>query len=152
LSEDLMSWNSSVYAIHLVGKVRHVMSLVRQNELVPYNISPRQAYVLFLLYKLGHKATLAELAKRCDRGISAISIQMTRMENDGLVTKVREKPKSASLTYKLTEKGLNIYKKSNKMISDKTVMAVLSEQERQQLILMLNKIIGRAEKYKKAKL
>ena len=150
--EEIISQNSSVYAVHLIGKVRHLMFWVRQKELAPFKISPRQAYVLFLLNNLGHKATLAELAKHTDRGISALSIQMTRMEKDGLVTKVRENPKSALLVYELTEKGLNVYQNSNKNITDKTIMAVLSEEERKQLISTLNKLVRKIEKYKKVNL
>jgi DNA-binding MarR family transcriptional regulator len=61
--------------------------------------------------------------------------------------KVREKPKSTLLRFQLTEKGIDIYKKSNEMKSDKTIMSVLTEAERQQLISIMKKVIRAAEKY-----
>ena len=36
---------------------------IRQVELTPYNITPRQAYILEILFKLGRKATLAGISK-----------------------------------------------------------------------------------------
>ena len=150
--EEYLSRNSSVYSRHLIGKTRHLMFWARQKELAPYNIQTRQAYILFILYHLNHKATLAELSKYTDRKIGTLSIQMTRMERDGLVTKSRETPKSALLKYELTEKGREAYKISNKMKSEKEIMSVLSEEERQQLISILSKLVDKAEKYKKAHL
>jgi len=140
--------NSRVYARNLLGRLRHLMFLARQRELSPLDISPRQIYVLFLLVSIGHKATLAELAKFTDRGIGTISVQMARMEKDGLVKKFREKPKSSLLKFEITEKGLDIYKAANEMKSEQEIMSVLSEKECQLFISMLKKLITKAETYK----
>jgi DNA-binding MarR family transcriptional regulator len=120
----------------------------RQKELAPYHISPRQAYILFILTNLGHKATLTELAGYCDRGLNTLSIQMSKMEKDGLVKKAREVPKSTLLSFELTEKGMEVFKKSNEQKADRAIMAILTEEERQQLIGMLQKIIESSNNYK----
>jgi DNA-binding MarR family transcriptional regulator len=70
------------------------------------------------------------------------------MEKDGLVKKTREVPKSALLKFELTTKGSNLEKRCNIKASDKTIMSVLSEEERQQLISMMNKLRNKAIKYK----
>ena len=145
--EEIVSRNSGVYARLLLGRARHLMLNARQKEVAPFQISPRQAYILFILHSLGHKATLTELANYSDRGINTLSMQMTRMEKDGLVKKVREIPKSTLLRFELTEKGLDIYIKTNKLKADKAIMSALSEEERQTLISMLKRIIDKAEKY-----
>ena len=145
--EEYLSRNSSVYSRHLIGKARHLMFWARQKELAPYNILSRQAYIMFILYNLDHKVTLAELSKYTDRKIGTLSIQMTRMERDGLVKKSRDTPKSALVKYELTKKGIRAYKISNKMKSEKAIMSVLSEEERRQLIAILTKVINAAEKY-----
>ena len=144
---EIISRDSSLYARYLLGKARHFMFQARQKELKPYHIAPRQANTLIILYNLRKKATLAELAKNTDRGINTLSIQMSRMEKDGLIKKVRETPKSNQLRFELTDKGLNTYKKVKKINSVKTIMSVLSEEQRQQLISMLEAIIAEAEKY-----
>ena len=143
--DKLMSQDSSVYARYLIGRVSHKMFWAQQKEMAQHRITPRQAYVLFVLANLGHMATLAELSKYTERGVSNISIQLTRMEKDGLVKKTHE---SALLKFELTEKGSNLEKRCNIKTSDKTIMSVLSEEERQQLISMMNKLRNKAIKYK----
>ena len=147
--EEVTARNSRLYARLLLNRARDLLLDTRQKELAPYYISSRQAYILFILYNLGHKATLAELAKLNEREINTLSVQMTRMEKEGLVKKVRELPKSTLLRFELTEKGIDVYKNTSKMRADKTIMSVLSEEECQQLISSLQKIITKAEKYQK---
>jgi DNA-binding MarR family transcriptional regulator len=139
--------NNGVYARNLLGRLRHLMFLARQRELAPLDISPRQVYILFLLCSANHPTTLAELAKYTDRGIGTISIQMTRMEKDGLVTKSRVKRKSSLVKFEVTQKGLDIYDAANKLQSEQEIMAVLSQRECQQFILTLKKLIAKAETY-----
>jgi DNA-binding MarR family transcriptional regulator len=124
------------------------MIKARQKELTPYQITPQQGDILGFLYNLGHKASLNELAAHTGRGINTISTQMTRMENDGLVRKERETPKSTRLSFELTGKGMDIHKSVRKIRSVKTIMSALSEEERQQLISLLQRIIDKADKFK----
>ena len=106
--EEITARNRSCYARFLIGKARHLMLNARQKELAPYRLS-RQAYILYILFHLGQKATLATLAKDSDREINTIFLQMTTLEKDGLVKKIREVPKSRLLRFELTEKGLDYY-------------------------------------------
>ena len=145
--EEIIFQNSSLYSRYLIGEARYLMLKATQKELAPYNISPRQAYILFILYNHGHKAKLAELANHGERLISTLSIQIARMEKMGLVKKIREPHKTTLLSIELTEKGINVCKNSNKMDADQEIMSVLSEEERQQLIPILKKIIGKATEY-----
>ena len=150
--EAKISKNSYKYSWHLIGKASHLLFWVRQRELTPYNILPRQAYILFLLYNLDHKATLAELSRLTDRKPGTLSIIISRMERDGLIKKLRENPRSVLLKYELTKKGIEAYKTSSKMKSEKAIFSVLSEEERQQLISIMEKVIVRTAKYTKAKI
>jgi len=145
---EIASRDSGAYARLLIGRARHLMLNARQNKVAPYHISPQQAYLLFILQSLGHKATLSELAGYIDRGIKTLSMELTRMEKDGLVKKTRTTPKSTLLTIELTEKGFEIYKNTNNFKSDKAIMSFLSEEECQKLISMLNKIIIKAGTYR----
>ena len=145
--EKIISQNSSMYSRYLIGRVRHYMNRARQKELRPFGISPRQATVLFILSSLGRKSTLTELSKHSDRQINTLSQQITRMEKNGLVRKVRETPKSALISFELTEKGTEIYNKSVETSSVEQIMSVLTEEERQQLIHLLKKIATAAEIY-----
>jgi DNA-binding MarR family transcriptional regulator len=94
---------------------------------------------------------LDELSRLTDRKTGTLSIIISRMERDGLVKKLRENPRSVLLKYELTPKGIEAYKTSSKLKSEKAIFSVLSEDERQQLISILEKVIARSEKIKKAK-
>ena len=141
------SKNSFLYSRFLIGKARQFFVRARQQELAPYQISPRQAHVLTLIDYLGDKSSLTELAERTERNINTLSVQMTKLENDGLVVKIRDTPKSNKVRFKLTEKGLNICNAIKNIKSARVIMSALSEEERQQLISLLKKVINQAEKY-----
>jgi DNA-binding MarR family transcriptional regulator len=142
---EITSSDSILYSRLLLGKARHLLVRARQKELAPFHISPRQATVLTVIDDLGDKANLTELAEHTDRNINTLSIQITRMENDGLVTKVREEPKSNKLRFELTKKGLEACKEVKKINSLTEIMSALTEKERQQLISLLEKIINKAQ-------
>jgi DNA-binding MarR family transcriptional regulator len=143
--EEIISRDNGLYSQYLIAKVNHFMERVRQKELSPYHIAPRQGYILFVLQSLNHKATLAELAEYCDRRVNNMSIQMARMEKKGLVKKIREVPGSTLLKFELTEKGITALK-NDKMKVEKAIMSILSEEEYRQLIPILKKILNEAEK------
>jgi DNA-binding MarR family transcriptional regulator len=142
--EEIILRDNGLYSQYLIAKVNHFMERVRQKELSPYHIAPRQGYILFVLHSLNHKATLAEL-EYCDRRVNNMSIQMARMEKKGLVKKIREVPGSTLLKFELTEKGITALK-NDKMKVEKAIMSILSEEEYRQLIPILKKILNEAEK------
>jgi len=145
--DGMISHDSCLYLRVLIDRTSHLFLTARQKELSPYSITPQQAYILFLLFNIGHKTSLVEMAMHSGREINTISAQMTNLEKDGLIKKTRVKPKSTLLCFELTDKGFDIYNKISKKEADKTIISVLSEKERQQAILMLKKIIAKTEKY-----
>ena len=140
---EAKSKNSLMYSRLLIGKTRQLLFRARKKELDVYSITPRQAHVLTCIYELGEKADLSALAERTERNINTLSINMTKMEQAGLVKKIRDTPKSTKLRFELTETGFNIYQNVRKLKSAKTIMSALSEEERQQLIALLEKIINK---------
>jgi DNA-binding MarR family transcriptional regulator len=150
--DEMAVRNSKLYSRILISRVRDLMLDIRQTELAPYDVSPRQAYILEILFKLGHKATLTQLAKYNEREANTISVQMTKMEKEGLVRKVRKSSKSTLLIYELTQKGLDTYQQTKKQTSEKAIMSALSGEERQEFMALLNKILAKANKYRKAQL
>ena len=147
--EELQIRDNSVYARYLLSKARFFMVKARQKELAPYEISSRQVFIMDIIFNLGHKVTLSELAKYSNRGIGAVSVQLTKMESEGLIRKVRGNPRSTLLKFELTEKGLDIYHSCQKLKGINTIMSALSEKELKQFITMLEKIIKKAEKVSK---
>jgi DNA-binding MarR family transcriptional regulator len=148
---EITPQDSALHVRYLIGKARHTLFEVRRRELAPFGVSPRQANILTILDKLGRKSTLVEMAEYTDRGINTLSMQIMRMEKDGLVRKSRETPKSTMVSFELTEKGRQVCKDIYVVVSDKVIISVLSEEERRLMIWMLSRIIATAEKYKPAK-
>jgi DNA-binding MarR family transcriptional regulator len=127
----------------LIGKTRQLLFRARKKVLDEYHVSPRQAHVITCIYDLGDRASLNELAERTERNLNTLSINMTKMEQAGLVKKIRDTPKSTKLRYELTETGLNIYNEIKGIKSAKKIMGTLTEEERQQLITLLEKIVNK---------
>jgi DNA-binding MarR family transcriptional regulator len=145
--EETIEQNSKLYSRLLISRARDMTLNARQKDLAPFHISSRQAYILKVLFTLGNKATLSELAKHNEREINTLSVQMSKMVEEGLVKKTRQTPKSTLLTFELTDKGMEAYQSTSKMKTDKAIMASLTEEERQELIRLLEKVIKKAEKY-----
>jgi DNA-binding MarR family transcriptional regulator len=146
--EKIVPQDHMAYARYLLGRARFFMTRARRDELAPYHISPRQSYILFLLYTAGRSVSLRELAWQTDRKINTLSVNMTKMEKDGLVKKIRDIPNSIQFSFKLTEKGLSTYQNCMREESIQAIMSVLSQDECKQLISMLEKITKKAEKFK----
>jgi DNA-binding MarR family transcriptional regulator len=87
---EIASHDSSADASLLMDRSRHLMLNARQKEMAPYHISPQQAYLLSILYRIGHKATLLELSRYINIRIATLSVEIIKMEKDGLVKKTRE--------------------------------------------------------------
>jgi len=147
--EGLAINDNSVYARYMLSRARYFMTRARRKELAPYHISARQIFMMDLIVNLKRKVTLTELAKYANRGIGSLSVQLTKMESDGLIKRTRENTTSTLLTFELTEKGLDIYYSCQKLKGISVIMSVLSDEELQQFIVMLEKISKKAEKISK---
>jgi DNA-binding MarR family transcriptional regulator len=143
--------NDAQYTRKLLGKARRLMLKARKLELEPYNISPRQAAFLAAVNDLGEKATLTELSRYHSRAVNTISSQMTEMENDGFVKKIRISPKTKALRFDLTEIGLIAYNNANKNTALLEIMSALLEKDRKQLNSLLLILINKAEAYNASK-
>ena len=141
----ITSENSMLQSRMLLGKARRLLAKARQQELAPYDITPQQANVLLIIDELGEKVNFAKLAEITERRMNSMSVLIKRMENDGFLKRVKVKSKSNQLTFILTEKGRNTCKYAKKIESIKIIMSALTEEERQQFMSLLGKIINKAE-------
>jgi DNA-binding MarR family transcriptional regulator len=133
----------------LIGKVNHLIMLIRQRELNQYHIPVQQTHVLRTINELGENATLAELAKEVEREIHVISRQAVGMEKEGLIKRAKKSPKSKLLRLELTEKGLEMARVSRQSEAIDAIFSSLSAQQRQQLESILNTITAKIEEYNK---
>lgn len=135
----------------LIGNISHSITLIRQRELNEHNLPIRQLHVMVNILALGPKATLSEVAKLVERQIPVVSRQTISMERDGFIKRIKDRPKSNLLRLELTEKGLNMIKVSRESKAIDAILSSLSEDERQQLNSILNRIVIRVEEYNRSK-
>ena len=131
----------------LLGKIHHKRMLVRQKELSPYNIPPRQLRMLSIIHDLGTKVTLSAIAEKVERKVSVISQQTQNMEKYGLIKRVKDTPRSRLLKIELTAKGLSMTKIDQKSKAMDEIMSVLNEEERNQLHSLLDRLLTKLNEY-----
>jgi len=144
-NQDLLDLNFKMWI--LIGDLHHNMVLVRQKELDKYNISTRQLRILRLIEGLGPEARLSEIAKILQRKIDVVSRQAVMMEKDGLIKRIRDKPKSRLLRLELTEKGQELLNNIHRSKGMNEVLSVLTEKERQEIYSALNRVMTKLNKY-----
>jgi DNA-binding MarR family transcriptional regulator len=71
------------------------------------------------------------------------------MEKDGLITRIQNSPKSTLLRLELTKKGLDVLKISRPSTSIDKIFSSLSKEEREQVELILKRILIQAKEFTK---
>ena len=130
----------------LLHQPRDAVFKAREKELSPYGISTMQAAVLFIILAIGNEATPTEISRWLFREPHSVSNRLSRMEKEGLVTKVKDLHRKSLVRVALTEKGRQAYYQSAKRESIHQTMSSLSEEERQQLRSYLVKLRDQALK------
>jgi DNA-binding MarR family transcriptional regulator len=128
----------------LLGLTKDAISKARRRELYRYNIRARRAGVLFVIQAIGDHATPVEIARRLFREPHSVSELLSRMVKEGLVRKVKDLDRKNAVRVVLTEKGRETYYQSTKRESIHKIMSSLSEEERQQLWALLEKLYYKA--------
>jgi DNA-binding MarR family transcriptional regulator len=116
----------------------------RQKELDRYGISSAEAALLFAVQAIGERATPAEITRWLLREPHTVTELLNRMEKGGLVKKSKDLERKNLVRVSITEKGRQAYEQSTKRKSIHKVISSLSQQERQQLRLYLEKLRNKA--------
>ncbi len=138
LDEDFGLW------LRLV-RTKDVIHRAREQELLAGGVdSSTQAAILFLVRELGDRATPAEISRHLFRRSHGISTVISRMENKGLVRKVKDLDRKNLVRVEVTENGLKAYDYAAKLTSVHRIMSTLSQKERHKLNVLLDKLCDRA--------
>jgi MarR family transcriptional regulator for hemolysin len=124
----------------LLCQARDTIFRARGRELTPCGVTVEQAGILFVVQAIGDQATPTEISRWMLRKPHTISTILTRMEKDGLVSKSKDLDKKSRVIVALTEKGRQVYSQSSKRKSIREIMSCLSEEEHNQLGLLLQKL------------
>lgn len=135
---DLKEVNFALW--QMVINTTHIMKRARQNELNNIGITVRTSAVLSTIIRLGNEATLSNIARQLVMEVHSISAQLSRMEKEGLIKKLKNPKKKNLISIKITDKGYELYQKGMERLSIHSVMSILNEEEQQNLWKITAKI------------
>jgi len=130
-----------------IADLNHKMHQVRNKELSKHGITSRQMHILRLIEALGEKAGISVIAKATERNLDEVSRQAVGMEKDGLIKRIRVKPKSRLLKLELTDKGRELLKVSRFSDGINEVSSILTEKELKQLHAALDRLLTKLKQY-----
>lgn len=116
-----------------LAQVRSVMLGARQLEVSRYGITAKQASVLYIVNALGDQATPGEISRRLFQQPHSVTGMLNRMENQGLVRRVRDLDNKNHVRVELTDKGHSVYLDCCRRESIHGVMSSLSREQCRQL-------------------
>ncbi len=131
-------------------QTRDVAWTAREKDLAKFDLSVTEAAVLNFVQLIertvDRQATVAEISRWLFRKPNSMSELLSRMENKGLVKRVRDLPKNSAVRIELTEKGKQFYNMQIKSPFVSEIISTLSEEERQQMWTVLGKLRNKALK------
>jgi DNA-binding MarR family transcriptional regulator len=130
-----------------IANLQHKMVLIRDKELLQHDITPRQMQILQLIDALGPKATISVIARAMERKMPVVARQTAKMERDGLIKRMQEKPKLRLLKLELTEKGRDFLKISRFSEGMNEISSVLTEPELLELDSLLKRLLVKTKEY-----
>jgi DNA-binding MarR family transcriptional regulator len=130
----------------MLEQARAAMLTAREKELAKYDTSAMKAAVLFIADSIGSEATPAEISRWILRRPHTVSGILDRMEKDGLINKTKDLERKNMVRVTLTERGKKALQQSGKRESIRRSLTSLSEGEKKELYIALEKIRDRALK------
>jgi len=124
-------WNS-------IRLVSHAITRLRNEELAQYGITNQQSAMLWMIDRLGSRATPTEIARRLLREPASISNILGRMEKQGLISRVNDIRRYNQVRFKLTEDGRKKYHSAMKRETMRRVVSRLSKRQRRELRVALS--------------
>jgi DNA-binding MarR family transcriptional regulator len=130
----------------LLSRTHQLIRKIRHKEFKEYKIPGRSAAILELTSRLGEDATQAAFVNETYSERQSISEQLSRMEKQGLIKKVRDLGRKNAVRIEMTDKGYELLKDASIRKSLRDSFTSLSEEEKSELWRILSKIRGKALK------
>lgn len=125
----------------------YLANKVRQKELYQRGTSLRYSAIMHAILRLGTNATPVEIARQASRERHSISEQISRMEKEGLVKRIRDLKRKNLVRVELTEKGYELFQKTVNRDSIEYIMTELTWEEKQELWSLLVRLRRKTAKY-----
>ena len=125
----------------------YLVNKVRQKELYQRGTSLRYTAIMHAILRLGMNATPIEIARQASRERHSISEQISRMEKEGLVRKIRDLKRKNLVRVELTEKGYELFQETVNRESIEYIMMELTWEEKQELWSLLVRLRRKTAEY-----
>jgi len=124
----------------LLTQTRDLILKAEQKEMRRYGASATRRTTLGVILALVNKAIPAKISRRLFREPHSVSGLLSRMEDEGLVRKVKDLDRKNLVRVELTEKGYHTYYQPIREESLHRIMSTISTEQRQQLVSCLQTI------------
>ena len=133
----------------LLEQVRTGIVVARDKELADFGISTIMGGVLAIVNAIGNEATPAQISRWIMRRAHSVSGLVERMAQKGLIRKSKDLHKKNLVRVTITDKGQKAFKQSLKRKSIHQIMSALSEKEKDDLFVLLDKLRSKSVKVAK---
>jgi MarR family transcriptional regulator for hemolysin len=128
----------------LLMRTSRAIARARERELLGGDVSAQGFAIILTILRQGTSATPASISRETVLERNTISQQLTRMEKDGLVVRVKDLEKRNQVRIEVTEKGYQGFLQANRRPMTGAIMSVLNGQEHKELWRILAKLRGKA--------
>jgi len=144
-SNNYISDGDVDYELYLLfSRAQYLTFRAREKELQRYKLTPEQAQILCSVQTMNGRAPPAALSRVLLRHPHSISAIIERMEQKGLVRKVKDLARKNLVRVVLTEQGENAYEVTAKRGPIHRIIGNLDEREREHFQQCLEKILEKA--------
>jgi DNA-binding MarR family transcriptional regulator len=128
----------------MITIAQRAMSKARRKELLPFGITNEQAAVLNIVHSIGENATPTEVSRAMIREPNSTASIIYTMERKGMLKTTNDIKRKNVVRVSLTEHGKQMLKKISKRKPMNEIMAILSEEELNQLREIMEKLRDKA--------
>jgi len=142
---ESLSPDDQDYALWLVliEATRYIFKAI-ELDMNQYGITPEQGEVLLITKAFNSQLTPTGISRLTCREIHSVGGLVNRMAEKGLVRRAKDLEKKNLVRVVLTNKGRQVYENSKERQSIHSIMSILSEGDRQQLISCMSRLKGTA--------
>ncbi len=131
----------------LLRQTTRIIAKIRDREVLSTGITADAAAVLFTVARQGDDASPASIARELSLEAHSVSEQLKRMQQDGLIRKVRDPRAKNRIQIVLTESGHRAYTTAPGPNSIRRMMSVMKADDRRTLWALLARLRDTALEY-----
>jgi DNA-binding MarR family transcriptional regulator len=128
----------------LLDITRGLIYKLRERELMKYKVSMSAVIILHTILILEEKAIQARIAEYLFLEPHSVSEMLSKMEEKGLINRIKDQKSKNMIRIEITEKGYDLYLKSTQRESYNDILSVLTEEEKTNLWTILSKLRKKA--------